>query len=91
MVITIEKIPGAELNRRKEEERSKLATYCLQNKITISTGTWIEHEENVDYTITDMSQATMEEQEEFMEKRRQERLEEPYPLPNLSAVTWRWW
>lgn len=72
MAITIEKIPGAELNRRAEEERRKLATtVCLQNKITIPTGIWVTHEENVDYTIIDMTQATQEEQEAFMEERRQ--------------------
>ena len=72
MVITIEKIPGSELNKREEEERIKLATCCLRDKIAVPTGTWIEHEENVVYTNIDMTQATQEEQEAFMKAREKE-------------------
>jgi len=77
MVITIEKIPGSELNKREEEERIKLATCCLRDKIAVPTGTksrhpWIEHEEDVVYTNIDMTQATQEEQEAFMKAREKE-------------------
>ena len=91
MVITIEKIPGSELNKYEEEERIKLATCCLRDKIAVPTARMIrgfvktryvgymggipariEHEENVDYTIIDMSQATQEEQEAFMKAREKE-------------------
>ena len=73
MVIKTETILGSELNKREEEERIKLDTYYFQNRITKPTGSRIIHEGSAVYTITDMSQATQEEQEEFMEKRKFER------------------